>query len=122
MMSITCECSEEFGPCEDHGETLVVREGASLHTADELSMILIDDLVSVGAELSPWGRTERDRLSAALEASRDNVSGTAWFADPDDADAAHSLADQLEGYVADLWIIRDDGYRIVRPHADCPLT
>ena len=121
MTTIDCECSEEFGPCEQHGEQLAQREGASTRTGDELTMVLIDDLQSVGAELSVWGKQELTRLESALEASRDPVSGCAWFNDPDDADAAVSLADQLEAYVADLWVIHDDGYRIVRPSKDCPL-
>jgi len=118
---MTCGCSDEYGPCERHGDTLVVREGASLHTADELAMILIEDLQSVGAELSPWGVEQRDRLAKQLETDRDSTSGVAWFAFPEDAEAARDLADQLEGYVADLWVVHEDGYRIVRPHEDCPL-
>lgn len=117
-----CECSDEYGPCEDHGETLVIREGAGLRTADELTMILIEDLVSVGAELSVWGRDEYNRLSAALSASRNPKSGTAWFDNPDDGESARDLSHQLENYVADLWVIHDDGYRIVRPFDNCPLA
>lgn len=116
-----CDCSDEFGPCEQHGETLVVREGASLHTADELTMIEIEDLVSVGAEISVWGREEFKRLTAQLEADRDSTSGAAWFENPDDAEAARDLVFQLENYVADLMVIHDDGYRIVKPSDDCPL-
>lgn len=108
-----CDCSDEYGPCEQHGDTLVVREGASLHTADELAMIEIDDLVSVGAELSAWGQAEYKRLEQALT--------DRWFDNPDDGEAARDLVTQLESNVADLWVIHDDGYRIVRPHADCPL-
>jgi hypothetical protein len=117
----SCECSDEYGPCELHGQTLVIREGASQRTADDLTLVLIDDLVSVGAELSAFGRLELERLTAAAERDRDPVSGCMWFSDPDDADAARTLADQLESYVADLCVIHDDGYRIVKPAADCPL-
>ena len=119
--AMVCECSEDFGPCETHGDTLVIREGASLHTADELTMIEIGDWLDVGANISVWGRAELARLESALEDSRDPVSGTAWFADEDDADSARSLAWQLENDQADVWIIREDGYVMVRPHADCPL-
>jgi hypothetical protein len=118
---MTCDCSDEHGPCEQHGDVLVAREGASLHTADELAIIEIGDLVSLGAELSVWGRAEYVRLAVQLEADRDATSGVAWFSDPDDGEAARALADQLESYVADLWIVHDDGYRIVRAHDDCPL-
>ena len=120
-MSDQCECSNEYGPCERHGKTLVVREGASLRTADELTLLLIEDLVSVGAELSATGRIDFKRLTDALERDRNPETGTAWFSDPDDADAAQDLAFQVEQYVGDLCVIRDDGYRIVRPSGDCPL-
>ncbi len=116
-----CDCDEEYGPCEQHCEVLCVREGSSVRTADDLTMVLIADLIGCGAELSPWGHAEYDRLSAALEQDRDPHSGCAWFSDPDNADAALSLAYQLESYVADLCVIRDDGYRIVKPTPDCPL-
>lgn len=121
MSEHTCDCSEEYGPCELHGETLCQREGASLRTADDLVMVLIDDLVGCGAELSAWGREQYDRLSAQLESDRNPISGCGWFSNPDDGEAARSLADQLESYVADLCVIRDDGYRIVRPSDDCSL-
>lgn len=121
MSEITCECSDEYGPCERHGETLVVREGASQRTADDLTLVLIDDLLACGAELSAMGRFTLDELTAAAERDRDPVSGCMWFADSDVADAARDLAWQLENYVADLWVIHEDGYRIVRPSDDCPL-
>ena len=117
MNDTTCECSDEYGPCEAHGETLVQREGASLRTADELILILCQDLVDLGAGLSLYGAD----VLAQAEAYVDQPY-------PDDGDADYvgtfaaltTLADQLE---ADLGVsvIWDDGYRIVRPAADCPL-
>lgn len=119
-MTITCECSDEYGPCEQHGDTLVVREGASQRTGDELTMVLISDLVEAGVELSTEAKAEYERLMLALEDARDSHSGTAWFSGPEDAYSASDLAREVEGNT-DLWVIHDDGYRIVRPHADCPL-
>ncbi len=113
-----CECSEEYGPCERHGELLAQRDGASSRTADELTLVLIDDLISVGAELSPWGKDIVEQAEAQLN---DDPIDSRWLEDPDLVDALMDVADQAEAYVADLWVIRDDGYRIVRPLADCPL-
>lgn len=121
-MTITCECSDEYGPCEQHGDTLVVREGASQRTGDEVTMVLISDLTEVGAALSAADKAEYERLMLALDDARDSASGCAWFSDSDDADSANDLAQRVESGLSDLWVIRDDGYRIVRPHADCPLV
>ena len=38
VMRRRCSCSWEDGPCELHGTYLVVREGASTRTADDLLM------------------------------------------------------------------------------------
>lgn len=116
-----CECSEEYGPCEDHGEVLVQRAGAAVRTADDLTLVLIGDLIGCGAELSAYGRLELERLERVAEKCRDRVSGCMWFDDPDDAESACDLAWQLENYVADLVVLHDDGYVIVRPSDDCPL-
>lgn len=114
----TCECSEEYGPCEDHGETLVVREGASTRTADESALCLIDDLVGLGAaELSPYGAVVVDQARAALDDGRDRGS---WI-DPDHyanlAEELYEVAFQLECSASGVLVFHDDGYRIVRPSA-----
>lgn len=107
----SCECSHDYGPCEQHGTILVSREGAALRNPDEQIMQLIQDLLDVGAELSVFGREEYQRLS-------DNFH-TGTFT-PEDFAAADWLATQLEGNI-DHWIIYDDGYVIVSVNHDCPL-
>lgn len=112
-----CECSEEYGVCELHGEVLVQREGASTRTADELIRVLCHDLVALGAELSPWG--------AEVLARADEYAYQPYLDDDDDDyvgafAALVTLADQLE-VDSGLSVFMDDGYRIVRPSVDCPL-
>jgi hypothetical protein len=114
----TCECSEEYGPCEEHGETLVVREGASTRTADESALCLIDDLVGLGAaELSPYGAVVVDQARAALDAAE---GPCAWI-DPDQyanlAEELYEVANQVECNASAVLVFHDDGYRIVRPSA-----
>ena len=119
--TITCGCSYEFGPCENHADYLVIREGASLHTANELSLLLADDLRDCGVVFSDDQTRRYDELSKRLSAAENPTSGCAWFAEDDDAQAAHELAYELEIQADGLWMLSDDGYVIVRPHADCPL-
>lgn len=114
MSPSTCECSEDYGPCELHCDTLVIREGASQRTGDEITLLKIDDLVDCGVTLSPEDEAERERLSHALT--------DRWFEDADDAEAAEDLLTRVESNASDVWLISDDGYTIVRPHADCPLV
>lgn len=116
-----CDCSEEYGPCEDHSELLVSREGASLRTADELTMVLISDLIACGAVASTDDLEEIARLENALENERSPVSGCAWFDDscalvaPIDAEIAYDIAQTLESTLPDgIQVYSDDGYRIVR--------
>ena len=116
-----CECSDEYGPCEQHGDTLVVREGASLHTADELALLLVSDLNDCGVVIGPNAVVELVRLQEILARDTDPVSGCGWFADPDDAEAAQDLAQRTESNIGNLWVVQNDGYVIVRPHDDCPL-
>ena len=119
-----CDCSPEYGPCENHGEAIVIREGASTRTADELTMVLIGDLVGIGCELSAWGKAEYARLSAQLEHDRDPHSGCAWFESESDQAAANDLAWQLEcsGEMPDrTMLVREDGYVIYQLTEDCPL-
>ena len=115
-----CECSDEYGPCEDHGETLVQREGASARTADELMLVLCHDLVDLGAQLSPYGANVLARADKYAEQCR-SKTGTMWFKDEGETyDSLVTLADQLE-VDAEVSVWMDDGYRIVRATADCPL-
>ena len=118
-MSVQCqECSVECGPCELHGETLVQREGASLRTGDELSLLYLDDMESLGqGELSPYGADVRARAESALEANRSPRSGTAWIDDSDLADELNDVVFQVES-ASDYLTYWDDGYRIVKPSED----
>lgn len=95
-------------------EPVIIREGASLRTADELGVLFVEDAVSLGAELSPWGRTTLDRLNALLSEWRDPQSGTAWLPESDDREDLYALQSQMEtelytlGYVVE----HEDGYVI----------
>lgn len=110
-----CKCSEEYGPCEEHGETIVQREGASTYTPTELLALFADDSTTIGTELSPWGlalireaRTMTDEHRAGL------------------LDDLATLANQVECDLATLdapcFTYWDDGYRIVRVLEGCPLV
>lgn len=111
----TCDCSEEYGPCEQHCEMLIIRDGASSHTADELSRLFIDDALSLGAELSATGTHTLAEIDEAF------ATDGAWIDNPDLADALRDLTFQVEQYLGDLVVTWDDGYTIVRPTPDCPL-
>lgn len=117
MEDFTCDCSEEFGPCEDHSELLVSREGASLRTADELSVLFIQDAVSLGVELSVWGK---ETLGYAQGDLSDNESmGVAWFSDNEAEriqDEIGTLQWQVESELATLGysVYWEDGFRILK--------
>lgn len=117
-----CDCSEEYGPCERHSTLLVVREGASLHTADELTLILAADCVECGAVLSADHAAQLAELNKRAKIDRDPHSGCMWFTDPDDSESAQLIADTAESNLPDgIALFADDGYRIVRVSEDCPL-
>lgn len=123
-MTTSCDCSDEYGPCENHAEILVVREGASTRTADELVWQLIDDLVYLGGELSPWGREVFDEAASALFEEDYGSPGVNWIDPATHEGLAQSLYDvawQLESSMPDLVVSHNDGYVIMRPHDDCPL-
>lgn len=105
-----CGCSEEYGPCEEHADVLVIRQGAALHTADELSLLLVSDLIDCGVKLSEIDMVTYSYLDDALTNAYDN-----------DAQDASDLAQMVEQDSDGLWIAHDDGYVISRPHDDCPL-
>jgi hypothetical protein len=114
-MPETCDCSHETGPCYEHGTVLVVREGASLRTADGLALVRVNDCTECGAVLSSRDVAELKRLEGAERAG-------GWFANPDDQEAAFDLADHAEGGLPDhVRVYANDGYVIVRLHDDCPL-
>ena len=117
-----CECSEEYGPCEDHAETLVVREGASCRTADEVQLQLCTDLADL---ITGEGRALPEGVAATLELWWEQCEdrrhmGVSWFTDNDDDNAVVSfdelidMSDKLSGELPDLQIWQEDGYRITR--------
>lgn len=120
-MTTECECSEEYGPCEEHGETIAQREGASTRTADELLAVFIDDAVGIGVELSPWGADVLARAWANLNANE--RYGVAWFSTDEEGSALHdevrTLVDQVENDLATMdgggmHVWWEDGYVISR--------
>ena len=108
--SVPCECSEDFGPCEDHSTVLVMRDGASMRSADELCELFVMDAVQLGAELSASGRILMAEVAADFAAT-----GESWLSDPDLADALRDLTNQVESdlYTVDAihpWVTWEDGY------------
>lgn len=112
-----CDCSEDFGPCEQHCEVLVSREGASLRTSDELLSVFIEDAVALGAALSPYGKDIQFRADAAMY-----VPGpmSNWLPDNEEGyelrDALQTVANQVETelYTLGYSVYWEDGYQIVR--------
>lgn len=115
---IECDCSEEYGPCENHGTVLAQRDGAALHTADELCIVFLDDAQGIDPQcLSPYGKDVLARAEADMQAHE-----SSWIEDPDLADELRDVVSQVESYIGpDVQTYWEDGYRIVRPAADCPL-
>jgi hypothetical protein len=113
MSNFECDCSEEYGPCEEHGEILVSREGSSGRSADQLVSTFIDDAVSLGAELSPYGK---DVVARANEAFGKLGPFESWLEDADLAEELRTVADQVETelYTLGLSVYWEDGYTIVR--------
>lgn len=108
----TCDCSEEYGPCEWHGENVITREGASLRSGDELGHLFLSDVASAcQAWPSEEFRSEEIRLGNALA-----DSGGTWFDDPDDGDALQDMIRTAESFLSDhgLSVWWQDGYRIAR--------
>lgn len=113
----TCGCDEEYGPCETHSVLEVLREGASLHTADELSLIFVLDVKAlVGADfLDERDQADLARIEAALADER-------WLGESDDSDeydAADALYDLVQAAesaasLGGYWVRWDDGFTIRR--------
>lgn len=113
MDTFECGCSWDDGPCEEHGDVLAQREGASLRTGDELALGFIADALGIGGELSPYGRDIYEQAGEAL-------SGESWIEDEELADALTDLVRQVEASLG-YWVTWGDGYRIVRVLPGTPL-
>jgi hypothetical protein len=128
-----CDCTEDYGPCEDHGTLAVYREGSSIRTGDELLLVFcmdaLDLIATVTGEdrMTPWAGEVLADANENLEASRG--MGVAWLSIDPEGDAIRddlqTLANQLESDLGTLdashWTYWEDGFRVVRIHADCPL-
>lgn len=96
-------------------DILVVRDGAALRTADELSRLFVSDAVDCGAELSPWGLDVLARFDRMSETSD---YGTTWLPQTYEGetlrDELGSLVDQVEADLGTLGLAVDweDGYVI----------
>lgn len=127
-----CDCSEDYGPCEDHGTLVVIREGASTRTADELLLVYVEDasliLHDAGTELTPWADDVIHRAHSALD-TVDEFTHTAWLPASTYGerlrDELVTLADQVDADMTTMdaphFTYWEDGYRIVRVADDCPL-
>jgi hypothetical protein len=115
-----CDCSEDYGPCEQHGTVLAQRAGASNRTADELTYVYVLDCFAIlEQDPTPVARDILERVEAA--------GGNSGWIDCDDDDETSDLADELRDLAWQMestigaWTFWDDGYRIVEPTDDCPL-
>lgn len=128
-----CECDEEYGPCEEHGDAVVIREGASTRTADDLLLLFCEDAADVlihetGEDrTTPWGRMILQDAEDDLTANSSSY-GCRWFSEENGEQLTDSLAtlqSQLESELSTLDVPHftywNDGYRIVRVAEDCPL-
>jgi hypothetical protein len=129
---ITCDCSDDYGPCEQHGTVVVQREGASLRTADDLLLLFCEDADAVLWErtgeprISPWGRAVIAQSERALNAN-DPGNGCRWFSPEDERlrDDLVTLQSQLESELASLDqpinVVWEDGYVFYEVADSCPL-
>jgi hypothetical protein len=124
----TCDCTEDYGPCEDHATTVIQREGASTRTADELAVIYCDDAAGLledigGTVLDTDHELIRDAWEL-LEAER--RMGVAWFPESDAGEMLDEVLRLGDALMSDLFALGyattwDDGYIVSRVHEDSPL-
>lgn len=124
-----CECSKEYGPCEEHGEAVVIREGASTRTADDLLLVYVEDAVHLLHDVdpsyypTPWARHVVDRVRVQLHENDDY--GCRWLSSDRLRDELSTLADQVECDLSTLntphFTYWEDGYVIYALADDCPL-
>lgn len=120
-----CGCSEEYGPCEEHGETIAQREGASTRTADDLVYVFLTDVLAIAENrglisADMRGRVNVDKLREAIDYwSNDDLwddnYGCRWVRDDVDAEIHDEIATG-ESVLAELGLSVwwEDGYVISR--------
>jgi hypothetical protein len=124
-----CECSEDYGACEDHRDVLAQREGASSRTADDLMYVFLTDVLTCaeGSDIRQGAETNLIPLRRALyywgsEKRWNDNHGCRWVKETE----PNNIHDEMsvgESVLADLGLSVDwdDGYVISRTHPDCPL-
>lgn len=135
-----CECSEDYGPCENHMDVIAQREGASTRTTDDLVYVFLTDVLAAARDKDirresgkRMGRTITDNapdvrqlVDAVNYWENDDLwndnYGCRWVRDDVDAEI-HDGMSTGENVLADLGLSVqwDDGYVIYRIHDDCPL-
>lgn len=124
-MNTQCECSEEYGPCEEHCEVIAQRAGASSRTADDLAYVFLTDVVGCADDMQRDSEDIaklRDAVTYWEDETRwDDRHGCRWLAMPDDdlSDPRDALQDDVmaaEHVLSDLGLSVwwEDGYVISR--------
>lgn len=97
------ECSEDYGPCENHIEVLVQREGGNTRTADELNSVFISDAVDLGVVLSNSDALDVFLIDTLLEEDH-------WLPcdDADWVEVLIDIRDRVESDLYELYAKRDE--------------
>lgn len=124
-----CDCSEEYGPCEDHSEVLAQREGASARTADELAFVFLDDVLAIvqssddvtkmQVRADDYRRLRNDVAYWSEDEHWTDNHGVRWLDVDRDVNAPDRLMDALYHAASvlsdiDLMSWWEDGYMIAR--------
>lgn len=103
-VGFTCECDEDYGPCEAHIEVLVQREGGNTRTADELNSVFISDAVDLGVVLSADDAACTEIIDSLLEEDH-------WLPLDENDDWVVTLIDirgRVESALYELYASRDE--------------
>lgn len=83
-----CYCSEDDGPCEDHLDLLVSREGAAQRTADELVAVFLGDVSGL------W----EDARGTAPTGDHYDLAADYWQAVSEEGDRERERAEREGGF------------------------
>ena len=121
-MNTQCECSEEYGPCEEHCEVIAQRAGASSRTADDLAYVFLCDVLDIVEDGGHAPTVTASGLASLRDAviyweddSRwDDNYGCRWV--KEDEDSIHDDIVWGEQVATDLGlsVYWEDGYVISR--------